>query len=785
MTHAKPPSRTLRRTQSQEQTIQQGVRLFQAGRQDEGERLVRDLLARSPNHPGALQTLGMFAAQKGQSELAEQLLNRCIALAPDAVAAHINLGNVLIGKKKISDAAISYRRAIELAPHFPAAHYNHARCLRALGQLDEAIAVYRQALALDPEFFEACVNLGSALCEREAYAEAEQLYRELLQRRPDLLDLKLYLGDVLRLRNQPDQARALYESLLQARPEHPRARLSLGLALLDENAVAPAAALIESLQREGKLPRHEILSALAALRVRQGDRQMAVALLTEVIDSGNGTPRHALTLATWLAELRQRERAVAVLEHSLTRFGERPAALLGQLVLNQRHLCDWRDWQTRLPALVARIRQCDQSLLSPFAAQSLPGLNPADLHRISREFAQRFQSWTQRAPLLRPVTSPSSARLRIGYLSADFHAHATAYLTASLFERHLREDFEIFAYSWGPDDGSPMRQRLLAAFEHFIDIRDLSHVAAAQRIRDDGIDILVDLKGYTRDARTEILALRPAPVQVNWLGFPGTMGAPFMDYLIVDPVVVPEDQAIHYDEALAYLPDAYAPLDDRRPLAPAPTRAQAGLPDAGFVFCCFNNPYKITPEMFDLWCRLLHAVPDSVLWLFASNDQAPDNLAREAIARGIGAERLIFAPKLPQDQHLARLGLADLCLDTLPYNAHTTASDALWMEVPMLTCPGITFPARVAASLLTAAGLPELVVASLEDYERLASELALHPEALAALKRKLREAKKNGAFYSTERFARNLEALYRRMWERRLQGLKPARLAPVQAGIST
>ncbi len=324
-----------------------------------------------------------------------------------------------------------------------------------------------------------------------------------------------------------------------------------------------------------------------------------------------------------------------------------------------------------------------------------------------------------------------------------------------------------------------MRQRLLSAFEHFIDIGPLSFDEAARRIRDDGIDLLIDLKGYTRDARTEILALRPSPIQVNWLGFPGTIGASFIDYVIVDPVVVPEDQAPYYDEALAYLPNAYAPLDDRRRMAAIPSRSEAGLPDAGFVFCCFNNPYKITPEIFDRWCNLLQSVPGSVLWLFASNDTAPQHLIAEAQARGIASERLLFAPKVSQEEHLARLTLADLCLDTLPYNAHTTASDALWVGVPMLTCPGEGFPSRVAASLLTAAGMPELITQDLDDYERRALHLATHPDELAAIRRKLVDAKQGAPFFKTERFTRDLEALYRRMWEGYEQGQPRICLPPI------
>lgn len=762
--------------------LNQGIQLFQSGQLDEAERIMRKILKRAPNNLGALQTLGMIAAHKGQSDQAERLLRQCIAFAPDQAAAHINLGNILIGKNKIAAAESSYRRAIELAPRLPAAHYNHGRCLRALGQLDDAIASYRRALTLQPDFFEAQVNLGSALCEKEAYQEAEEVYRNLLSRRPNAIEVKVYLGDVLRLRGEPEQARTCYESVLRERPGHPRASLSLGLALLDENAIVQAAEIIEPLKTEVTLQRSEILSTFAELRARQGDKQAAIALISDAIKAGASQPQNYLALATWLAEIRRRDQALDVLEQSLTLFGDRPAELLGQLVVNQRHLCAWQHWHERVTALAERIRHTDRAILSPFVALSIPGLHSRELLKVAHHFVKRFQPWIERRHHLLPGNSQrASGRLRIGYLSSDFHEHATAYLTAGVFERHDRERFEVFAYSWGPTDDNPMRQRLRAAFEHFTEIGPLSHLEAAQRIRNDGIDILIDLKGYTRSARTEIFALRPSPIQVNWLGYPGTMGAAFIDYILVDPVVVPETQAVDYDESLAYLPDTYAPVDNRLQSASYPTRADVGLPAEGFVFCSFNNPYKITPEIFERWCNLLKAVPNSVLWLFAEREAVSRNLINEAGARNIPPERLIFAPKIPQAEHLARLKLADLCLDTLPYNAHTTASDALRALVPMVTCLGETFPGRVAASLLTAAGIPELITTNLDAYEERARFLATHPDELAAIRQQLAAAQDKAAYFNTTRFTRNLEAIYQRMWDRHLQGLAPTQLNACQA----
>jgi predicted O-linked N-acetylglucosamine transferase (SPINDLY family) len=355
----------------------------------------------------------------------------------------------------------------------------------------------------------------------------------------------------------------------------------------------------------------------------------------------------------------------------------------------------------------------------------------------------------------------------VAYLSADYHSHATAYLAAGLFEAHDQSRFEAIAISFGPDDSSEMRQRLTRAFDRFIDVRDKSDHAVAALLREMEIDIAVDLKGFTQDARPGILAHRPAPVRVNYLGHPGTMGARYIDYLIADRRIVPEGHERHYAEKIVCLPDSYQANDRKRRIAERmPARVDEGLPDTGFVFCSFNGSFKITPEVFDIWVRLLKAADGSVLWLLDDNAAAVRNLKREAEARGVSAQRLVFAPRRPLDEHLARHRLADLFLDTLPCNAHTTASDALWAGLPLLTCAGNTFAGRVAASLLFAVGLPELITDSLPSYEALAMNLARDPAALAALKAKLVAQRNTAPLFDTERFARHLESAYVTMWER-------------------
>ena len=348
---------------------------------------------------------------------------------------------------------------------------------------------------------------------------------------------------------------------------------------------------------------------------------------------------------------------------------------------------------------------------------------------------------------------------------------------AGMFECHDRSRFEVTALSFGVDDNSEIRRRVKAAFEHFIDVRTHSDDQIADVLRTLEIDIAIDLMGFTTDCRTGIFARRPAPIQAHYMGYPGTMAAPYIDYVIADRIVVPDGQHAFYTEKSVVLPNSYLVNDAKRPIAERTfTRSELALPSTGFVFCCFNGNHKITPYVFDCWMRILERVRGSVLWLLQDNAKAADNLRKEAQARGIDAERLVFATRMPPSEHLARHRAADLFLDTLPYNAHTTASDALWAGLPVLTCLGETFVGRVAASLLNAAGLPELVTTTLEDYERLAIELAANPDRLAAIRAKLSDHRLTTPLFDTRLFTSHIEAAYSAMYARHQAGLAPDRI---------
>jgi predicted O-linked N-acetylglucosamine transferase (SPINDLY family) len=441
-----------------------------------------------------------------------------------------------------------------------------------------------------------------------------------------------------------------------------------------------------------------------------------------------------------------------------------------QYALSQS-MCEWEAldaWRLQIRGVLGReeVRQ-----VSPFLLLALSGFSAGEQRHCAELWVQDqlAAALLERADLAFVFHRLKKAKLRLGYLSSDFHEHATALLMVELFENHDHDRFEVFAYSCGADDGKGMRQRLEATFDRFTDIRGLSDIEAAHMIYRDEVDILIDLKGYTQGTRSAILNFRPAPIQVNYLGYPGTLGAGVCDYIVTDAFVTPPDSAPDYTEAFAYMPDSYQPHGRLGIISAKPSRAAAGLPAEGFVFCSFNQAYKITPEIFNVWCHLLLSVPDSVLWLL-KNPLAEGNLLREAFHRGITADRIIFAANCPQSDHLARLQLADLVLDTAPYNAHTTASDALWVGVPIITCAGDTFPSRVAGSVLHAIGLEELVTTDLDRYFELALALASDADRLAQVKEKLATNRMTTALFGVEVYTRHLETLYDTMWRKYLNG---------------
>ncbi len=514
-----------------------------------------------------------------------------------------------------------------------------------------------------------------------------------------------------------------------------------------------------------------LLKNMGTALVRMHRWNEAVPFLLEAIEKHPGDYLEAINLlADCLANANRVDEALACFR-ALYAADEGDPYALYQLLSVSLRVCDWENHAQRLALLRTSSRDFLVRLHAPFRALAFTGLDGADLRRIAETHSTEMvftapPDWMRNIPPLGSYTT--TRRLRVGYLSGDLRRHAVGRIVAEVIERHDRDRVEVFAYSTTADDGSDVRQRLLAAFDHFIDLTDASIEKTIKRIRSDRIDVLVDLSGWTSYARPEALALRCAPVQANWLGYAGTMGdSRIADYIIGDPVVTPLRDAPFYAEKIMQLPNCYLPADTTRPIGERPCRAAAGLPESAFVLCSFNNSYKFNPAVFDLWCRILARAPDSVLWLSHPGDSAAENLRKEIKARGIDVDRLIFSRRVAENaDHLARIQVADLALDPFPYNSHSTGVDMLWAGVPMVALRGETFAGRVGASLLCAAGLPELIAETLADYERLVLTLYADRPRLAALHERLRQARATTSLFDMARFTKDLEDLYFEMARR-------------------
>ncbi len=668
---------------------------------------------------------GAALRTEGKLEEAKRACEKAIELRPDYAEAHANLGNVLTEIGRRGEAISAYRRALRLKPDAAMIHNNLGNALRSAGQLEEAAQSYRRALALDKKYVAAHINLGNVLRDQGRLDEAVESCQRALALDPESPEAYNNLGSALQSQGRAAEAADALWNALRLKPAYPRAYNNLGNSLRDQGKFAEA---VECYRK-------------------------AVALEPGY---ANAYYNLGLTLkgAVGVETITYFEKAVEL--------DPSHQGALQELVHQLQHLCDWDGWRRWWPVLLAQIEERTKAFV-PFPLLSQP-VSAQTQQRVAAGFARQITGGSQRIAE-RETGAGSRARLRIGYLSADFHQHATSRLLAEALELHDRRRFEIVAYSYGPDDESGLRDRIRAACSSFNDLSALSFSAMSETIRKARIDILVDLKGYTKDTRSQILAHRPAPVQVNWLGYPGTMGAPFVDYIIADSFIIPPDFERHYTEKVVRLPGTYQPNDRHRRIGPVPPRAASGLPLESFVFCCFNQTYKILPDMFAAWMRILGAVPDSVMWLLERSRESSDNLRRAAAALGIAPERLVFGKHIPSPDHLSRYRSADLALDTFPCTSHTTASDALWAGCPLLTLAGETFASRVAGSVLHAGGLPELVTATLDDYVRLATELATERKRLAALRDRLSANRASCALFDTPRFVANLERAYSAMWE--------------------
>ena len=769
-----------------------GIIAAQQGDLAGAERLFRQEIALKPNYPAGHNNLGSVLQQQGRLTEAIAAHNHAIKLNPNYAEAYLALGNALRQQGSLDEAMTAYRSAIKARRDYPEAHNNVGVLLQMQGRLEEAASAYREAAALRPAYAEAVFNLGAVLHQQQELDAAEAAYRRVMALNPAVAVVHNNLATVLKDRGLLDQALAALEKAIELKSDYAeafynratvqqqQARLEDALAAYGEairlrndytEAINNAGIVLQELGRAGdavalyrrlleRMPADaDACNNMGTALLAEGRPNEARAAFEQALANRPDFPEACYNLGNARRELGDLSGAIAAYQNALQLRPDH-ADVFSQLVHHRSLACEWSDRDADQARLLEMVRRGVR--VPPFYLLSTPA--SASDQRVCAE------QWI--APIKPPPetvfahdVAAERGRIRLGYLSGDFHQHATAQLMAELLELHNRDRFEVFAYSYGPDDHSPMRARLDRAFDRFVDIGALSHRDAARRIHADGVDILVDLKGYTYHARPAISAYRPAPVQVSYLGYPATMGADFIDYIIVDPIVVAESQQPFFSEKLVHLPGCYQVNDRRRAVSAGTSRGDCGLPESGLVFCSFNNSYKISPAFFDVWMRLLRAVPGSVLWLLEANELVKANLCSEAEKRGVEAERLIFAPRVAQAEHLGRHRHADLFLDTLPCNAHTTASDALWAGLPVLTCCGDTFAGRVAASLLTAVGMRELIAPSLEEYERAALGLARDPRHLIALRQKLADSRDASSLFDPVKLTGNIEAAYARMWQ--------------------
>jgi protein O-GlcNAc transferase len=769
--------------------------LQEAGRLAEAEALCRTILKAEPHHHQALLLAGMLRTQGGDLQTALVLIGRSLGLAPEVPLGHFYRALVLAALNRGEEAIAAYRKTLELDPDFVEAHYNLGRLLLQANRPAEALEAFTQALRLRPELTEAACASAVVLSQLNRRGEALAALDAVLAKQHDFIPALAMRSDLLSELGRHQEALAQAERALALAPNQAAAEVSRCTALIALGRFAEAqAAIARALAFEPDSARALAMRAVlhreagrlgpsladcdravalapgdAVLHCNRGDTLLSLGEYGQALDALDRAvslnPLLAKSFASRALVLRHQQRFEAALADCERALGLDASLgrVAGERFLLAGLLCDWRRRDAWRDDLEDRVRagQCVAPWVIATAIDN-PALQLTAARRMSGP-----------AVAARPETPPHQ-RLRIAYLSPDFHEHPTAHLMVELIERHDRARVETFGICLHGGPGSAIRQRIGQAFEHFVEAGSRSDAEIADLMRQNEIDIAVDLAGHAGGARPGVFQARPAPLAVNFAGHPGTLGAGWADYILADAVVIPPGNEPYFSEQVVRLPHCYLPSDTRFALPPTPSRAEAGLPETGFVFCSFNNSYKLTPQVFGIWMRLLCGTQGSVLWLLAEDAATRRHLLAEARARGVAPERLVFAERRARGEYLARLPLADCFLDSLPCNAHTTASDALWMGVPLVTCMGQSFAARVAGSMLKAVGLEELIAPDLAAYEALALALAHSPQRLADLRARLAASRSSSPLFDMARLARHVEAAYETMWRRHLEGLPPA-----------
>ncbi len=740
-----------------EESINELLALHGLGRVAEMEQRARAILKSFAGTPILRELLGVALASQGRYAEALPHFERAARDLPADPQFWNNLALCQSELKQYVPAEQSLRRSLALHPASIETLVALGRVLHLLRRGEEARGVLEGALAAAPGHPAAHYHLGEVLAARDRLEEAEQHLRLAIAAAPGVGAAHNELGNVLLRRGQPGQAEASFRHAITLDPSSPISHVNLALALSAQDRGGEAADAARS-----------ALAALGGVAPKVGDDNLNLLdLIANVLD-GAGATGQALSLY-----------------RATIQFRNEPQRAIWSIYAARR-ACDW-DFAALLEPQACRIGESGSGGIddsAPWRLLSIANASASQQLAGARRSAQRVIEAVATTAISAAFRARARERIRIGYFSGDFYSHPVPHLMVGVIEHHDRARFEVIGYDFSPPAADDYRRRFERAFDRMIPIAAMSHQEAAQCMARDEVDIVIDLAGWTKRARPAVLATRPAPVQVQWLGYPGTLGAPWIDYIVADGVIIRPQDEPHYAERIIRLPHSYQANDDKRAVAPAQPRSAHGLPDDAIVFCSFNGAFKLTPEVFDCWLKLLQAVDGSVLWLLQPEDMAVQALIARAASRGLDPARIVFAPMASPPEHLARLALADLALDSFPYGSHTTASDALWAGVPLIALAGETFASRVSASILTAAGLPELITSSLDEYYGLALRLAGDRAELARLKARVAALRKGSPLFDTARFTRDLERALAAIWQRHCDGQPPGNVTIDREGAA-
>ncbi len=747
--------------------METAVRCHQQGQWQKAEELYRKILEICPDHPDALHLLGLTAHQTGRNEESLVLIQKAVKLCPENHLYLSNLGLVLKLQNRTDEAISCYEKALQIKADADI-HYRLGNALRVKQQNKEAVSAYQKALELQPAHTDAANNLGNLHKEMGEYDLALAWYRKALERKPESAGIYNNIGGVHKLRGEPDLAEISYRKCLEISPDNAEAYNNLGVLYQDQARHEAAA----ECYRKALAVRPEYAKAhsnLGSIFLFQEKYEKAVLTYAQSIKLDPEECLSHIHMGLAYKGMKKEDEALVCFRKALER---KPDDIRSNVHYTDQlqYLCLWADLEKRKQDLREKIEKAlengEEIAETPFGNLTRypdPGLNLKIARHRAREISKSVSFCKEKFSFAH--RSHFRKKIRVGYLSDDFWNHPVSHLIVSLFALHDREKFEVFCYSSGQDDGSFYRKRIEKGCDCFTDIRGRHFADSARLIHGHQIDILVDLMGHTKNSLLNVCALRPAPVQMTWLGFPGTTGADFMDYILTDRIVSPPNHAPFYSEKLIYLPCCYMMTDNQQEISDREwKKSEMGVGEDCFVFCSLNNSYKLEPVMFDLWMNLLKKIPNSVLWLRSMGESGIRNIRNEAYARGVARERIVFTDRVPSKaDYLSRLKLADLALDTRIYNGHATTVDALWAGVPVITLQGTHFASRAASSILTAAGLPELIGTGMEEYESLALRLASHPDQLRSIRQKLWENRLKSPLFDTKGFVRNLEKVYERI----------------------